>query len=148
MLMPQLEKTINEFNQLNLSSVGENLLSLDDILDTSDKAHLKFISLNESFSNLKPLIDSADRRVKQLIKSNVGLALSSETANDQIQQVLKVIPENIDAWESAKTRLINTTSLVENCKLRLALLKEKIAVARDKANRVKNLLFLFNIIFF
>lgn len=110
---------------------------MDDIFDISDKTHASFVPLNESFSKLKPLVESADRRVKQLIESNVGLALSSETANDQIQQVLKVIPESKEAWESAKIRLTNTTSLVEECKSRLALLKEKIAVARDKANRVK-----------
>lgn len=111
-------------------------------MDISDRAHSSLVPLNESFSKLKPSVELAERRVKQLLDSNVGLALSSETANDQIQQVLKAIPESKEAWESAKIHLTNTSSLVEECKSRLALLKEKIAVARDKANRV-TIYFLF-----
>uniref|UniRef100_A0A915EQH0 Laminin G domain-containing protein n=1 Tax=Ditylenchus dipsaci TaxID=166011 RepID=A0A915EQH0_9BILA len=135
-LLPQLEKTVHEYNQLNLSK-DDNLAELDKISEQSDTAHNSLLPLNDTFSQLKPAIVDADIRVKQLIDSNVDLSQSTESAKDQIKEVEKEIPESKKAWEEVKLRLDNTSSLVEECRSKLALLKEKIAVARDKANRIK-----------
>ncbi|KAI1731321.1 laminin EGF domain-containing protein [Ditylenchus destructor] len=118
-LLPTLEKTVRDYEQLNLT-IPDNLADIDRISEISDTAHSNLLPINESFAKLAPLIQQADERVKQLIDSNLN----------------KEIPNSLSGWEEVKARLDNTSSMVEDCRSKLALLKEKIVVARDKANRV------------
>lgn len=57
-------------------------------MDKSDKAYTDLTPINQSLDEMKPSIDKTDSRVKQLIESNVGLSQSTDTAKDQIQQVI------------------------------------------------------------
>jgi phage shock protein A len=52
-------------------------------------------------------------------------------------QVDKAIPDLQSEWEEARQRLDQTVANVKQSRSQLAQLKERVALARDKANRVK-----------
>lgn len=56
-------------------------------MERSDKAYEDLTPINKSLDEMRPSINITDNSVKQLIDSNVILSQSTETANDQIQQV-------------------------------------------------------------
>ena len=112
-------------------------LELDTIRDRADQAHEKLAPLNDSFLQMGQQVASVDSRVRQLMDSSGAMAAEAGTARDQIQQVDKAIPDLQSEWEEARQRLDQTVANVKQSRSQLAQLKERVALARDKANRVK-----------
>ena len=124
---------------------------VDSIRDKADQAQQRLVPLNDSFERMGQQLAEVDSRVKQLMDSSGGMAAEAGTAKDQIQQVQcncgyqkinvfqveNALPGLKEDWEEARHRMEQTAAQVKESRAKLALLKEKVLLARDKANRVK-----------
>ncbi|KAL7074923.1 hypothetical protein ACQ4LE_005689, partial [Meloidogyne hapla] len=146
-LTPLIAKIRNDLSEISQQSLkGETLaggdkrqllLDIDTIREQADQTQQRVEPLNESFKQMGQQLEDVDKRVRELMDSSGKASEDTATARDQIQQVIKAMPELKEEWEDSQKRIDQTIANVKETRSKLALLKEKVLLARDKANRIK-----------
>nr|CAD2195397.1 unnamed protein product [Meloidogyne enterolobii] len=136
-LITKIRNDLSEISQQSLKGGDENQLDIDTIRDKADQSQQRIEPLNESFQKMGKQLEGVGKKVRELVDSSGKAFEDTATARNQIQQVIKSMPELKEEWEDSQKRIEQTIANVKETRSKLALLKEKVILARDKANRVK-----------
>uniref|UniRef100_A0A183E7R3 LAM_G_DOMAIN domain-containing protein n=1 Tax=Gongylonema pulchrum TaxID=637853 RepID=A0A183E7R3_9BILA len=106
-------------------------------LSASEQAKTAIESAVSEFDALKPDLEKLMNRSNEFVLSTSLSASSLSTAKEQI---LKLANESVpvrEELELLRNAASNTSMAIQQCREKLNSLKEKIALARDSANRIK-----------
>uniref|UniRef100_A0A1I8EZU5 Uncharacterized protein n=3 Tax=Wuchereria bancrofti TaxID=6293 RepID=A0A1I8EZU5_WUCBA len=110
---------------------------LEHSLTASEEARTRTDSTISLFDRVKPDLEKMVSRSKKLVES---ISVSANNVDTAREQIWKLVNESSPIMEELKMRqhaALNTSTTIEHCREKLNLLKEKITLSRDLANRIK-----------
>ncbi|KAH7694236.1 laminin alpha, partial [Aphelenchoides avenae] len=131
----EIDRLNGELESFNATRGRPDVAELDQVTSTSDAALARVETINND--NILNEALAASERVKKLSDVHSSVNQDTTSAQSQIKEIQEKLPATISSVTDLKARIDNTTAVVEELKGKLAYLKEKVAVARDKANRIK-----------
>ncbi|VDK75274.1 unnamed protein product [Litomosoides sigmodontis] len=116
---------------------GETNAKLGHSLTVSEEARMRTDSTIFLFHRFRPDLEEMIGRSKKLVGSVLISANDVHTAREQISKLINESSPIMEELEMQKKAASNTSATIEYCREKLNLLKEKIALTRDLANRIK-----------
>ncbi|KAL3982290.1 Laminin EGF-like (Domains III and V) family protein [Acanthocheilonema viteae] len=116
---------------------GEVNAKLEHSLTASEETRTRIDNTIFLFDRFKPDLEEMTGRSKKFVESILISANDVDTAREQISKLVNESSPVMEELEMQKKAASNTSATIEHCREKLNLLKEKIALTRDLANRIK-----------
>ncbi|VBB28863.1 unnamed protein product [Acanthocheilonema viteae] len=110
---------------------------LEHSLTASEETRTRIDNTIFLFDRFKPDLEEMTGRSKKFVESILISANDVDTAREQISKLVNESSPVMEELEMQKKAASNTSATIEHCREKLNLLKEKIALTRDLANRIK-----------